>query len=267
MKKTILTVLMICLLPFEVLAAPGISVLRIVGNGGGYSEQAESFLMTCLGRMNGVHAVERNRLSEIFIEQRFIDAGIVEENAEYMQSVGLDYVLIGELTCLPQNGRNHILDEARLNLRLIAVHGETGKVIWSGSDVSTGSTLSQAVNEAAYDCMRQLYELFPQEGYIFQQKGQEVYIDAGKNEGIKKGAIFYAKRGGKSFISPRTGKQMQISEQEAELKVIKVFPNYCIAEMNDDDGVSWGVNTIVYKKIAGKPRLLGMLGWSGEVQF
>lgn len=267
MKKMMLVFLILCLVPLKALASPGISVLRVEGDGSGYQAQAESFLMTCLGRMNGIRAVERNRLGDVFTEQRFIDAGIVEAHSEYMQSVGLDYVLIGELTCLPKNGRERILDEARLNLRLIAVHDGTGQVVWSGSDVSTGPTLSRAVNEAAYDCMRQLYEMFPQEGCVFQQKGDEVYIDAGKNEGIKKGTIFYAKLGGKDFVSPRTGKRLQVSSREAELRVVKVFANYCIAECRNEEGGFWRTNTIVYKKIAGKPRLLGMLGWSGEVRF
>lgn len=253
-------------MPFSASAEPGISVYRITGDNG-YTDEAASFLMTCLGKMSGIRAVEREKLSDVFIEQQFIDAGIVDdEDAEYMQAVGVDYVLVGELDCSGKLVNGEPFYEAILNLRLLSVHDGAGRVVWSGSDHSTGSNITSTVNEAAYDCMRSLYEIFPQQGYVFKKEGKSFFIDVGIEDGIKKGMIFYAKLGGKTVTSPRTGKQMVVSDKQVELKVVKVFSNYCVAEATEKDGTWLPADTPVYKKIAGKPRILGML-WSGEVKF
>lgn len=256
----------------EAFPSPAISVLYITGNDERTNEEAASALMGSLGQMKSVTTVERTKLYQVFSEQQLIDAGIVQAlSNNYMQAIGLDYVLIGEISMqagwgYTLTGRPCVEYTATMHVRLVDARRNVGSVVWSGQDTSTSQDDDGigAVNEAAYDCIRQLYSIFPVKGYIVALKNDEYFIDLDTSKGIERKDVLFVRGGEQTIVHPATGERMNIGSTQGELVVKEVHEGYCVAKLRKGDRI--GVGAVVTKKLAGKPRILGMF-WNGKIDF
>lgn len=251
---------------------PAISVLSIMGQESGLNEQAAASLMSTLGQLRSVRTVERSRLPQLFSEKRLTDSGIVQAlSNRSMQAIGIDYGIIGDLSMYTNyiliGGSYQLQYTAVLQVRLVDAQHQVGQVLWSAQDQSTSLNDNGvgAINEACYDVVRKLYEQrFPIKGTVIAVKGTDIYVDLDATDGVEKKDVLFVKSGEQVIYHPKTGEQITIGNNSAELRIREIQDGYCIAELKNGSRI--GVGASVQKRICGKPRILG-LRWSGKVDF
>ncbi len=255
---------------------PAISLLNITGSNNEVNEQAASALMNTLGKLRSVSTVERQKLAQVFSEKALQDAGIVQStfSNRSIQAIGLDYVMIGEASVVPDGyiyiaGRPHLQYTAAIHVRLVDVRNNVANVVWSTTDTSSSlDEWSTAIRECAFDCVRAMYERFPISGCIVSGQGDRYYIDLGTSSGIERGDTLTLQGNARTILHPRTGQPMVIEDgKTAELKVEEVHPDYAIVKAKGGAGARISIGSTVTKKLCKKGRILGMVGWNGKVDF
>ena len=95
--------------------------------------------------------------------------------------------------------------------------------------------LDKALDRAAADLANQLSDtIFPIT--VIQAKGKQLYVNRGKDGGLKVGDQFVIFQPGEALIDPTTGENLGSAEEEVGLgKVVRVNPKFTIVEVTKGD--------------------------------
>ncbi len=225
-------------------------------------------------KMNTCEVIERRRLHDLLKEQSFDLSGAVDSNsaAQMGKILGLDYLLMGsvsgETTTHPgyyvtdKNGKsywNNAWNTSSVGLSLSLVSVETGKIVWSNKNSSSGVELGDALSPAVYNVMRDFYTFMPAQGYVVKVEGNKFWIDLGSQENVTVKDRISVTREGEAIIHPITGKVIKQIKTIAVLEVTEVMDNLAIATRIEGDMPTVGDKAT--RQLRDKPgQFLGLFG-------
>jgi TolB-like protein len=252
-----------------------IGVLSIRCNSAQIGNIITESLTADIAKIKSCNVVERIELNRVFEERILTDDGIVEQIRQGSgKAIGLNYVLMGSANAELTQSYNKVSKEYEyqnsvvINLKLIDACDQVGKIVWSGQRTveNYNNDVITTAQEAAYDMARQIYEVFPVQGYILKLDQGKIYIDLGKKDGIKKKDKLIVEGIKDTIIHPITGEKIVTKDIVGKLKVSDVFDDFCVAEF-DRDLFKIYPGDIVNRQICSKPRGILGLGWSGAHEF
>ena len=253
-----------------------VGVLNIRSPHGQVAATVADTLTTDIAKIKSLNVVERTELNRVFAERALNDDGIVAQLADGSgRAMGLNYVLIGSANASVNRSYNNYSKQYEtrsvvvVNLKLVDAYNEIGKIIWSGQRTveRDGDVVLAAAEEAAYDMARQMYTLFPVQGYVVKLSPGKIYVDLGREAGVKKGDKLRVEGVKETFVHPVTGKQIVTKDVIGKLKVTEVFDDFSVVEMESDEPFKLYPGDIVKREICRKPSGFLGIGWSGAHEF
>lgn len=181
-------------------------------------------IMTTFYNLNRFKLFERTQLEKILEEQKLGMTGILDAStaAKIGKGIGVDAIVLGSVT---RAGRNIAID-ARL------IDTETAEIITAQDEISPKTTI-QELKDMIHRLALKIYQDLPLvEGYVINVERDQLTLDIGSNEGIKKGMKCIVYREGQDIIHPITkrvlGKQ---TEELGEIKLTQVYPKYSVGKV------------------------------------
>jgi len=216
-------------------------------------KQAADILATKLTASGKFLLLERQDLDKILDEFK------LSENAQSMQKIGADYLIIGSVT---EFGRKNVGDQnafsrtktqtvyAGVSLRLVDV--STGEIIYSEegkgeastiaktsmglgesadfdatlSDKAISIAISKLVDNIIINCMNK-----PWKSFFLAYDETGIIISGGKSQGLKSGDIFEVHEKGKSVKNPQTGMMIELPGKI----VAKIKVDICSGENSQNE--------------------------------
>ena len=216
-------------------------------------KQAADILATKLTASGKFLLLERQDLDKILDEFK------LSENAQSMQKIGADYLIIGSVT---EFGRKNVGDQnafsrtntqtvyAGVSLRLVDV--STGEIIYSEegkgeastiaktsmglgesadfdatlSDKAISVAISKLVENIIINCMNK-----PWKSFFLAYDETGIIISGGKSQGLKSGDIFEVHEKGKSVKNPQTGMMIELPGKI----VAKIKVDICSGENSQNE--------------------------------
>ena len=125
-------------------------------------------------------------------------------------------------------------------------------VISNSVGAPSQAILSQALERAAADLANQLSDtIFPIT--VIQAKGKQLYVNRGKDGGIKVGDKFVIFQPGEALIDPTTGENLGSAEEEVGTgKVVRVNPKFTVIEVTSGDSALMAPGFILRRPVSGK---------------
>lgn len=269
-----LLVISVVLVSFAVMpvcsAAKKVVAVMPLENISGYGGERVAEIMTeqlvdALYRSGRATVVERNQLATAFRETGFQMTGAVDSNQaiEIGKMTGAQYSIIGTVTMasLSNNATSDVFTSmagglfggqiggmvsssakkvrAKVAVNIRTINNETGEVIRvvSAEGSETGKDAEMALynscKEAADKFLEELLDRFV--GVIIDVDGDTVYIDAGAENGVRKGETFEICREGKPIQKP-DGSMIMKYISVGKLKVVEVNTDYSICKISDCEG-------------------------------
>ena len=253
-----------------------VGVVNIRSQHGQVASTIADTLTTDIAKIKSLNVVERAELNRVFSERQLSDEGLVSQLSQGSgQAMGLNYVLLGSANASVNRFYNEYSKkyETRsvvlLNLKVVDVYNEIGKIIWSGQRTVQryDENVLMAAEEAAYDMARQIYALHPVQGYVIKLSQGKIYVDLGRETGVKKGDKLKVEGIKETFTHPVTGKQIVTKNIIGTLKVTEVFEDFSVAETDGEEPFKLYPGDIVKREICRKPSGFLGLGWSGSHEF
>ena len=112
--------------------------------------------------------------------------------------------------------------------------------------------LDKALDRAAADLANQLSDtIFPIT--VIQAKGKQLFVNRGKDGGLKTGDQFVIFRPGEALIDPTTGENLGSAEEEVgTAKVVRVNPKFTVMEVTKGDAALMEPGFILRRPVSGK---------------
>jgi len=196
--------------------------------------------------------VERQQLGTVLRELNLHESGLIEPSTviEMGHMTGSQYTFIGNIVSaevIPFTNYLYHAIKAKIKLNYKIIDNKTGRLIKSEVLVGSASTndvrggsrqarvlVSKAVADVCEKVMKRISTLNPLDIAIVQIDGEDVYINIGDTDGVKKGDIILAYQLGKELIDPKTGDVLGNTEKQiGKLKVKAVYEKYSICEIKD----------------------------------
>lgn len=241
-----------------------------------YGKMVTDFIVADLSHIKSCVAVERNELEKVFSEQQLSEQGIVEKiNSGKYQGKGINYVLTGSISTTmtqtydEESKTYDYRNAAIITAKLIDLNERKGQIVWTGqrSVEHYNQNLNGTIEEAAYDVMRQLYELIPVKGYVIKKNEDQYYIDLGSRSGIIIKDILKVEGSSDSMVHPVTGKVIAVKSIVGKLKVTEVYEDFCVARPEGKKAMNIYSGDQVIRELRDKPSLFLGIGWTGKHTF
>jgi len=229
-------------------------------------------LTTSLVKTARFEIVERNKINKVFKEQNFGMSGMVDENtaAEVGKLLGAEYVVFGSITSATRRDIDkfgYILVRIEVGIDVRAVNTTTGKILLSESAIgvsesklittAAGVIVSGAIDynsayaDASRDAItivgRKISDLSPLIGFVIIVEPNQVLIDVGEEQGVKKGDSFVAFMVGDKILHPVTGKhigwkkeilqELQVVSTEKTMSNVVKIRSQSMKQLNPGDFV------------------------------
>ncbi|NOZ61232.1 MAG: hypothetical protein GXO74_06085 [Calditrichaeota bacterium] len=198
-------------------------------------------MMTTFYNTDRFKLFERTQLEKILEEQKLGMTGVIDAStaAEIGKGIGVDAIVLGSVT---RAGSNIAID-ARL------IDTETAQIITAQEDMCERTTISDIramINRLAQKIVNDLPLV---EGYVIGVKGDELTLDFGLDKGVKKGMKCIVYREGREIIHPITKKVLgKETEELGEVRLIQVYPQYCVAKVIRSQGAIFEIGNKVITK-------------------
>jgi len=255
---------LLCALNFCEAAKKTIAVMPLE-NVSGYSDQRIAEIMTeqllvAIHSSGNYTVVERTQLEKIMKEQGFQNiAGDPNKIAELNKLAGADYMLVGKLTMavvgnnptagtvsqisnifglgdLGNAAGNYVNKfKSKVELEIRFVDNTTGEIIiaktieGSKSGASQVEALNAACKVAAEHFLRELDTVNPFRARIAEISGEDVYIDRGSADGLRRGEVLIVAREGAPVVV--NGKVVAVKQTNVgKIKVVEVNADYAVCK-------------------------------------
>ncbi|MBR1645558.1 MAG: hypothetical protein IJ685_02150 [Selenomonadaceae bacterium] len=264
-----LATVIFCSLNFCEAAKKTIAVMPLE-NVSGYSDQRIAEIMTeqllvAIHSSGNYTVVERAQMGTVIKEQGFQNiAGDPNKSAESGKLSGAEYTLVGKvtMTVVEQNtaakavstitralklnnletaaGKfvNQFKSKVKLEIRF--VDSKTGEVVIAKTieGNKSGATQAEALNAACKDAaenfLRELDTINPFRARIAEVSGEDVYIDRGSQDGLRKGETLVVAREGAPIVV--NGKVVAVKQTVVgKIKVIEVNSDYAVCKKESSE--------------------------------
>ncbi|MFZ5518601.1 MAG: CsgG/HfaB family protein [Candidatus Zhuqueibacterota bacterium] len=181
-------------------------------------------MMTTFYNLNRFKLFERTQLEKILEEQKLGMTGVLDAStaAEIGKGIGVDAIVLGAVT---RAGRN-----IQISARLIDT--ETAEIITAQDELSASITIQELKDMVGRLASKISLDLPLVEGYVIAVNGENLTLDIGINQGIKKGMKCIIYREGEEIVHPITKKILGKETQElAEVKLNQVYSAYSIGRV------------------------------------
>lgn len=243
-------------------AAKKVVAVMPIENVSGWGEQRVAQIMTeqltdALYKSGRATVVERNQLGNALREIGFDMTGAVDPNTAVQagRMIGAEYSLIGKVTMASVNVNHNAqlavgflgalggavanLAQGHVAVNIRLINNETGELVKSvdAEGHETGKTaeaaLHNACKEAAQNFLEEIIGKFV--GVIIDVEGDIVYIDAGSEQGVRKGETFEIVKEGRPIAKP-DGTMIMKYLPIGKLKVVEVNTDHAICKITDHEG-------------------------------
>jgi len=181
-------------------------------------------MMTTFYNLNRFKLFERTQLEKILEEQKLGMTGVLDAStaAEIGKGIGVDAIVLGAVT---RAGRN-----IQISARLIDT--ETAEIITAQDELSASTTIQELKDMVGRLASKISLDLPLVEGYVIAVNGEDLTLDIGMNQGVKKGMKCIVYREGEEIVHPITKKILGKETQElAEVKLLQVYSAYSIGKV------------------------------------
>jgi TolB-like protein len=181
-------------------------------------------LITGFVNINRFKVIERALLEKILEEQKLGMSGIVDAStaAEIGKGIGVDAVVVGSVT----RGTGALSIDARL------IDTETAQIVTAKDAYSANISfqeISQMITQLAEKIKAELPVV---NGYVIGTSDDQVTVDIGRANNIKKGMKCIVYREGAPIVHPVTGKVIAREIDElCEIQITEVFDVYSIGKI------------------------------------
>ncbi len=196
-------------------------------------------LVTALVKSDNFIVVERNALQKVLKEQTRGLGGSVDQNtaAEVGRILGVNTIVLGAVLEFGMAGGT---SRAVVDVRLVDT--KTAQILLAESaeglgmaghgasdDTKATTALRKAIGSLVYKIIDRVANI-PWEGRIMQVSGEKIYINAGRNSGLKQGTLLTVYREGEELIDPTTGLRKGFEEEKIGLLLVtKLRMDYSMA--------------------------------------
>ena len=259
----------VCSLNFCEAAKKTIAIMPLE-NVSGYSDQRVAEIMTeqlvAVIHSSGNYTVlERTQMEKVLKEQGFQNiAGDPNSAVEMGKLAGADFTLVGKVTLavvnnnptantvskisdmiglgrLGETAGNYVKKfKSKIVLEIRFVDNKTGEIIVAKSleGEKSGASAPEALNSAckiaADNLLHALDEVNPFRARIAEISGEDVYIDSGSLNGVRRGETFVVAREGDPIVV--NGKIVAVKQTNVgKVKVVEVNPEYSICKKQEGD--------------------------------
>ena len=264
-----LAAIIFCSLNFCEAAKKTIAVMPLE-NVSGYSDQRVAEIMTeqllvAIHSSGNYTVVERTQIGTVMKEQGFQNiAGDPNSASEMNKISGADYTLVGKvtMTVVEQNTTSKTVStitralklenlekaagkfvnpfKSKVHLDIRFVDNSTGEVIvaktikGSKSGATQVEALNAACQEAAENFLKELDTVNPFRARIAEISGEDVYIDRGSQDGLRKGETLIVAREGAPIVV--NGRTVAVKQTEVgKIKVVEVNADYAVCKKISGD--------------------------------
>jgi len=186
-------------------------------------------LITQLVNLRRFRVIERVAMDEIMKEQALGMSGVVDEAMaiEMGKIAGADAIILGSCNVVQGFG----------TVKARFIDTETGEAIVA-KEVQTENTDVQSIELVVEDLAIMIYNELPLvEGYIVNVEPELIYLDIGREAGVRKGTKCVAFREGNKIVHPVTGEVLGKKVTKlGELIVIQVQDKLSIAKFVVEEG-------------------------------
>lgn len=132
----------------------------------------------------------------------------------------------------------------------VSASASSGTRISNSVGTASRDILDKALDRAAADLANQLSDtIFPIT--VIQAKGKQLYVNRGKDGGLKVGDLFVIFQPGEALIDPTTGENLGSAEEEVGLgKVVRVNPKFTVVEVTKGDAALMGPGFILRRPVS-----------------
>ena len=259
-----LAALILCSLNLCEAAKKTIAVMPLE-NVSGYSEQRVAEIMTeqllvAIHSSGNYTVLERTQMGTVLKEQGFQNiAGDPNKISEMGKLTGADYTLVGKVTMtvvgnnptagtvskisdmfglgdLGRTAGNYVNKfKSKIELEIRFVDNTTGEIIiaktleGSKSGATQVEALNAACKAAAENFLRDLDEVNPFRARIAEISGDDVYIDRGSADGLRRGEVLIVAREGDPIVV--NGKVVAVKQTNVgKIKVVEVNADYAVCK-------------------------------------
>lgn len=251
-------------------AAKKVVAVMPIKNVSGYYEESVAEIMTeqlvdALYRSGRATVVERNQLETALRESGFQMSGAVDPNQaiELGRLTGAQYSIIGTVTMasVSNNATSDVLTSmaggifggqiggmvnssanevrAKVAVNIRTINNQTGEVVRIVA--AEGSKTGKNAEMALYNSCKDAADKFLEEllgrfvGVVIDVDGDTLYIDAGAENGVRKGETFEICREGKPIQKP-DGSMIMKYISVGKLKVVEVNSDHSVCKLTDHEG-------------------------------
>lgn len=198
-------------------------------------------IITTLVNQRRFKVFERAQLDKILEEQKLGMAGVVDIStaAEIGKVIGVDAVMCGSITLAQRS----VSIDARL------VDTETAVILSAKDDYSSNPSL-QNIKNMIENLTLKINNDFPLvEGYVIGVDGENISVDLGSKQGLRRGMKCIVYREGEEIKHPITGESLgRKTEELGEIRLIEVFDEYSVAKVTKSKDVPLKVGDRVVTK-------------------
>ncbi|MDQ0203901.1 CsgG/HfaB family protein [Pectinatus haikarae] len=246
----LLTAIFTALLPALSYAANGTAaVLPFTDDSGKRLGTAAGDIFTARLTDEAVFTLISNpQLSALTPKNNYGSSGDLKTALETGRMLNVDYLIIGHIDSASMEKNSVIFASqyeatVRLNIRIISCF--TGETVYSSNAEGTDQNIkikgfggkadyTNALEDAADKIMHQLNRNYPVYAKIAAVNGEELYINAGSQSGIKSGDIFTIYETGAAVIDPDTGKMLTYQKKKiGTLKIIRVESHASVGQLQN----------------------------------
>lgn len=264
-----LAAVIFCSMNFCEAAKKTIAVMPLE-NVSGYSDQRVAEIMTeqllvAIHSSGGYTVVERTQMGTVIKEQGFQNIAADPNKAtELGKLAGADYTIVGKVTMTVVgdnptaktastlgnmfglgdigNVAGGFVDKfkSRVQMEVRFVDNTTGEIIIAKTieGSKTGSTPVEALNaacqNAAENFLKELDSVNPFRARIAEISGEDVYIDHGSQDGLRKGeTLIVAREGAPIVVNGRTVAVKQTNV--GKIKVVEVNSDYAVCKKQEGE--------------------------------
>ncbi len=202
-----------------------VAVMPIQGK---YAIKDELFneVITAIVRTERFIVVERARMEEVFQEMKLSLTGTVSDKdiIQVGKLLSARTLIFGNITGYDvhwekvKGGKGYYSSTIDLTIRFVdaekGIVKEAATLTGHGKGKSKRAATINAIRSVSQNVVSSLQEMFPQKGSIIKKKGGEVYINVGKDDGVKKGTQFDVLSIKGDIIDPETGEVLGTEEKK-----------------------------------------------------
>ncbi len=181
-------------------------------------------LMTTFYSLDRFRQYEQTQLEKILEEQKLGMTGVLDAStaAEIGKGIGVEAIVLGTVT----RAGNNIAIDARL------IDTESAEIISAQDELSERINIQELKNTIQRLAYKIVQDLPLVEGFVIDVSGDQLTLDIGSSNGIKKGMKCVIYKEGQDIIHPITKKVLgKQTEELGEIKLNQVYPNYSVGRV------------------------------------